>query len=79
MQFGDDWPGVFIRGDNAAAHQLTLAHAIQELKSNPSGRFLVLQLRSLAELLGKSNMHGESFAAGKVQYMKPIEQARKDA
>lgn len=24
MQFGDDWPGVFIRGDNAAYYSLAL-------------------------------------------------------
>lgn len=24
MQFGDDWPGVFIRGDNAACYSMAL-------------------------------------------------------
>lgn len=27
MQFGDDWPGVFIRGDNAFAYAIALKHA----------------------------------------------------
>lgn len=32
MQFGDDWPGVFIRGDNAAGYAL----ALQDILSHPS-------------------------------------------
>lgn len=31
IQFGDDWPGVFIRGDNAAYYGLTLSHVLPEL------------------------------------------------
>lgn len=32
MQFGDDWPGVFIRGDNAAYCLMLLQHAIDEAR-----------------------------------------------
>lgn len=31
MQFGDDWPGVFIRGDNALYDAHVLAAAITKL------------------------------------------------
>lgn len=36
MQFGDDWPGVFIRGDNAFAYSLGLEIAIKRMP-NESG------------------------------------------
>lgn len=32
VQFGDDWPGVFIRGDNAAGFALSLDHAAEALR-----------------------------------------------
>lgn len=45
VQFGDDWPGVFIRGDNA----LTVAHMLREaLKLIPQTEWLVRsQLKGL--------------------------------
>ena len=57
MSFGDDWPGVFIRGDNAAAYAMAITYAIQLLevdekaKSNMGRHFTLGQLRGLAELL----------------------------
>jgi hypothetical protein len=49
VQFGDDWPGVFIRGDNA----LTFAHMLTEgLTYIPSREYLLLaQLACLADTL----------------------------
>lgn len=32
VQFGDDWPGVFIRGDNANYYGFTLQQATEALK-----------------------------------------------
>lgn len=29
VQFGDDWPGVFFRGDNAALYALTLKQVLE--------------------------------------------------
>lgn len=29
-QFGDDWPGIFIRGDNAFAYALALEYLLSE-------------------------------------------------
>lgn len=37
IQFGDDWPGVFIRGDNAAHYAMHLRTALQAL---PKGDFV---------------------------------------
>ena len=37
IQFGDDWPGVFIRGDNAAGYAQSLEAL---LNSHPSPNFV---------------------------------------
>jgi len=49
VQFGDDWPGTFIRGDNA----LTFAHMLGEAMSFiPSEQYLVrAQLAGLVDTL----------------------------
>jgi hypothetical protein len=31
MQFGDDWPGVFFRGDNALVFAMMLEQALKEM------------------------------------------------
>ena len=58
MSFGDDWPGVFIRGDNAMAYSIAVKDAIMRLEGkaateeNAVQGYVVLGfLRSLAELL----------------------------
>lgn len=35
VQFGDDWPGVFIRGDNAAYYAMLLGQVIAGQVSDP--------------------------------------------
>lgn len=37
MQFGDDWPGVFIRGDNAAHFVHGLEHLLEWVDKQPVG------------------------------------------
>jgi hypothetical protein len=32
IQFGEDWPGTFIRGDNAAYYAMILGEAIKQLE-----------------------------------------------
>ena len=39
VQFGNDWPGVFIRGDNAAYYAFTLRRFLDEAKSKHSDSF----------------------------------------
>ncbi len=53
MQFGDDWPGVFIRGDNAAAHAMLLRRVIDGEQVHP---LEVAHLRSLLRALQHSNV-----------------------
>lgn len=47
MQFGDDWPGVFIRGDNAAYYARTLARVL----AGEAGPLEHAIARGLVELL----------------------------
>ncbi len=47
MQFGDDWPGLFIRGDNAGGFSLALNVAIDATKDP----LTLVMLRSLRSLL----------------------------
>lgn len=49
IRFGDDWPGVFIRGDNAAG----LSFHLQE----GSGPFFDLAIEQLISLLNGSILH----------------------
>lgn len=55
-QFGEDWPGTFIRGDNAFAYAMALSEAIERLETVMNKRkmedFLILgQLENLRDLL----------------------------
>lgn len=53
MQFGNDWPGVFIRGDNAAGYAIALRTHL----TNPGqDAFAEMYVKSLLELLEGSNV-----------------------
>lgn len=45
VQFGDDWPGYFLRGDNAFG----LAMAIQALQINPYDVIMAMQVREFGK------------------------------
>lgn len=53
VQFGDDWPGVFLRGDDAFLYAQQVRHAIELLLlAEPAEPILCGMLRNLmAELL----------------------------
>jgi hypothetical protein len=53
VQFGDDWPGVFIRGDNAAWYAVNLRLALEQSGFAFSER---LTLEQLVELLESCNV-----------------------
>lgn len=53
MQFGDDWPGVFIRGDNAAHFAMAL-HT--HLNRPGEDAFAEMTVRSLLDLLCSSRV-----------------------
>jgi hypothetical protein len=52
MQFGDDWPGVFIRGDDAMGYASALRRAIERPVEADSRSVDVARLAKLVELLG---------------------------
>lgn len=56
VQFGDDWPGVFIRGDNAGAMAMTLKSYLDSQKDvHP---LTMSNLRGLQGLLESCNVKG---------------------
>jgi hypothetical protein len=63
VRFGDDWPGVFIRGDNAFGYIAALDWAIATLAHDPSpsiSLFTVSMLRGLRADLASSDLTGQS-------------------
>jgi hypothetical protein len=62
MSFGDDWPGVFIRGDNAFHFAIYLRMASKRLKESDSASdaFMSGYLQSLAELLESCRVNHEA-------------------
>jgi hypothetical protein len=51
VQFGDDWPGVFIRGDNALYYAFMLSHEKRDDWLSTAA------LKSLLDLLSSCNTH----------------------
>jgi hypothetical protein len=48
-QIGDDWPGVFIRGDNAAYYAFCLENYMKD--NCPADPFMMATIRDLLRLL----------------------------
>lgn len=53
-QFGEDWPGVFIRGDDSAGYYLLLSEGIRHLPEDEA--ILKAQLEGLLALFNSSNL-----------------------
>jgi hypothetical protein len=47
MRFGDDWPGVFIRGDNAFAHALAVKELLDLIPKIEEFPFLAAKAKAL--------------------------------
>lgn len=59
VMFEDDWPGIFIRGDEAFGHRLALGDAIQALEKNPEilGQvYTIMTLRGLLETISSCHL-----------------------
>ena len=56
-QFGDDWPGVFIRGDNAARYSFEIYVLLNDIERGkiPS-EIQISALRGLAKLLESAKL-----------------------
>lgn len=60
MQFGDDWPGVFIRGDDALGYYTALNVLLAECRNNKNlSSLLALQLEPLRDELHSCIMQVE--------------------
>lgn len=57
VQFGEDWPGLFIRGDNCFHLREILIGLLDQQAM--SDKFLELQARSYIELLGEAIIDGK--------------------
>lgn len=77
MQFGDDWPGVFIRGDNAFHFAMELRAAMDALKESDYPPFRLAVLAGLAGTLECSNVQG-GHKADDLQLLRPFEEAQTD-
>ena len=55
VQFGDDWPGVFIRGDNAFGYALHLRYLLEE--NDADDMIAVSFVKGLLSLLESSNVN----------------------
>lgn len=51
MQFGDDWPGVFIRGDNAFHMAMLMRTAAQALRVSINDEVGAVQLENYAKTI----------------------------
>jgi hypothetical protein len=56
IQFGEDWPGIFIRGDNAFAFIMDIKAALE------GNRMARGRLRTWARYLGECNLNREGAA-----------------
>lgn len=60
VQFGNDWPGVFIRGDNAFNYMMVLSRikqlALQKDEYRSNDDLAIRQLEGLMQLLDDCNM-----------------------
>lgn len=78
MQFGDDWPGVFIRGDNAINMVLNLKLLLDQLEKEnynfPGMSYL--ECKSLLTLLSGSNA-GIVDKTKNCQYLKEFKDCEK--
>jgi len=54
MQFEEDWPGVFIRGDNAAMWAMAIHEVLSEIKESKFAYSYVM-VKGLADLLTSSD------------------------
>ncbi len=60
LQINDDWPGVFIRGDNAMHYAMSIKQCLSRLESQTDSEFIdifaISTLKSLAQLLDSSRI-----------------------
>ncbi len=72
VQFGDDWTGIFLRGDYAGPMTMTLLMVIDAIDRNEKPSLIdLITLRGFAEVLAESDERGKREA---VQLLLPFEE-----
>lgn len=69
IQFGKDWPGLFIRGDHAFAFRLLIEDVLGE---NVLGAWNRLRLESLANLLDECNLNPRTRRNSAIKIETPV-------
>lgn len=72
LEFEGDWPGVFIRGDNAMMYAMTLRLVLESLPKDFGDAFARMYLKGLLELMESSNVRSGNHLPQKVKWL-PIE------
>ena len=72
MQFGGDWPGVFVRGDTAGWWN----HLLEALFSadNDAARVSIIQLMELNGMRGGLFCRAQELSPDQIQMMKPFDE-----
>lgn len=82
MVFGDDWPGIFIRGDNCFSYKGSLEDVLEKVR-NPEKQFegetlvsAIFELEELLKLLDSSNCGSFEYKKkqGEIQKLKSVEE-----
>jgi hypothetical protein len=80
MQFGEDWPGIFIRGDNALALMLAIDGVLLAKEGQPEDVFAKMQLKSFRDtLMGCDDRLVGHDPNTEVQMLKPWDECLKDS
>jgi hypothetical protein len=88
VKFGSDWPGIFIRGDEAFFFEQALALLLKRIKNKPEFAVQLvcnIPVKGLLKLLQSSNLNrrrkkqGFSLPKDTEKYIEAIEKAHKDA
>ncbi|ADJ24793.1 hypothetical protein Hden_2998 [Hyphomicrobium denitrificans ATCC 51888] len=71
VQCGDDWPGIFIRGDDAFALVQALRHVQCALPESADFymKLSAFQVDGLVKLLLRSNTHAEGHAVDQIVHL----------
>jgi len=74
MKFGDDWTGLFIRGDNAMVYKMLLDIVCGKLNKVNLGAIEWAQLQGLIDLLSSAGEHRKN---NEKQIMKEFDECKK--
>jgi len=78
VQFGDDFPGTFIRGDNAMHYKMLLSTLVESLKSDDKYKGLISM--GISSLLKDLECNAQNVDKGNLpcQFLKPYKECIKE-